>query len=275
MPTTENPHPAQGLRPPHPRPVCRADRRSGGAHRRVRRRPCAAADRDQEVHREQVAVRGQGLARAVRDPHPQAPDRHHRAVLAHRRHADAAAAAGGRRHRDQAVGRRTYDGSRLLGRKLGMTAGVLRQRRSARRHRRRGRALRRRPDQDEGERTATTPSSSASARASRSTTPLRGHLKRLGQFRYLREVRVDDPNAYELGQKLGAELFEEGDIVDVVGTSKGRASPVASSATTSPAVPRRTASRTATAPPARSAPARRPAASAKVCAWPATWATSA
>ena len=27
---------------------------------------------------------------------------------------------------------------------------------------------------------------------------------------------------YELGQRLGAELFEEGDIVDVVGKSKGR-----------------------------------------------------
>ena len=52
--------------------------------------------------------------------------------------------------------------------------------------------------------------------------PMRGHLKRLGQFRWLREIRVDDTNGYELGQKLGAELFEEGDIVDVVGTSKGR-----------------------------------------------------
>jgi large subunit ribosomal protein L3 len=52
--------------------------------------------------------------------------------------------------------------------------------------------------------------------------PMRGHLKRLGQFRYLREVRVDDANEYEIGQKLGAEIFEEGDIIDVVGTSKGR-----------------------------------------------------
>src|SRR5213078_2205804 len=32
----------------------------------------------------------------------------------------------------------------------------------------------------------------------------------------------DDPNEYELGQKLGADLFEEGDIVDIIGTSKGR-----------------------------------------------------
>ena len=52
--------------------------------------------------------------------------------------------------------------------------------------------------------------------------PLRGHMKRLGQFRYLREIRVDDPNAYEIGQKIGVELFEEGDIVDVVGRSKGK-----------------------------------------------------
>ena len=52
--------------------------------------------------------------------------------------------------------------------------------------------------------------------------PMRGHLKRLGDFRYLREVRVEDPAAYSVGQKIGVELFEEGDIVDVVGTSKGR-----------------------------------------------------
>ena len=52
--------------------------------------------------------------------------------------------------------------------------------------------------------------------------PERGHMKRLGQFRFLREVRVDDTNAFEIGQKLGPELFEEGDIVDVVGKSKGK-----------------------------------------------------
>jgi large subunit ribosomal protein L3 len=52
--------------------------------------------------------------------------------------------------------------------------------------------------------------------------PLAGHLKRLGQFRWLREIRVEDPNSFELGQKIGPELFEEGDIVDVVGHSKGK-----------------------------------------------------
>jgi large subunit ribosomal protein L3 len=51
---------------------------------------------------------------------------------------------------------------------------------------------------------------------------MRGHFKRLGDFRFVREIRVPDTNEYELGQKLGAEIFEEGDIVNVVGTSKGR-----------------------------------------------------
>jgi large subunit ribosomal protein L3 len=52
--------------------------------------------------------------------------------------------------------------------------------------------------------------------------PMKGHMKRLGTFRYLREFRVDDPSQFEVGQKVGVELFEEGDIVNVVGTSKGR-----------------------------------------------------
>jgi large subunit ribosomal protein L3 len=52
--------------------------------------------------------------------------------------------------------------------------------------------------------------------------PQRGHMKQLGQFRYLREVRVDDPNEYTVGQTLGVDLFEEGEIVDVVGQSKGK-----------------------------------------------------
>lgn len=56
----------------------------------------------------------------------------------------------------------------------------------------------------------------------RMNEPMKGHVKRLGQFRWLREFRVEDPKDYELGQKLGAELFEAGDLIDVAGTSKGR-----------------------------------------------------
>lgn len=52
--------------------------------------------------------------------------------------------------------------------------------------------------------------------------PLRGHLKGLGNFRYLREFKVDDPSQWKVGQRLGVEMFQAGDYVDVTGTSKGR-----------------------------------------------------
>jgi large subunit ribosomal protein L3 len=52
--------------------------------------------------------------------------------------------------------------------------------------------------------------------------PMRGHLKHLGDFRHLREVRIHDPSQHKVGDRLGAELFQEGDRVDVTGVSKGR-----------------------------------------------------
>jgi large subunit ribosomal protein L3 len=58
--------------------------------------------------------------------------------------------------------------------------------------------------------------------AKRLNSPQKGHLKKLGQFRYLREFRVGDASEYKVGQRLGAELFEEGDLVNVTGVSKGR-----------------------------------------------------
>lgn len=39
---------------------------------------------------------------------------------------------------------------------------------------------------------------------------------------WLREVRVDNVGAYEVGQKLGAEQFKPGDIVAVTGWTRGR-----------------------------------------------------
>lgn len=56
----------------------------------------------------------------------------------------------------------------------------------------------------------------------RLNSPMRGHLKKLGNFRHLREFRVEDASAYQVSQKLGVELFEPGDRVNVTGTSKGR-----------------------------------------------------
>jgi large subunit ribosomal protein L3 len=58
--------------------------------------------------------------------------------------------------------------------------------------------------------------------AKRLNSPEKGHLKKLGEFRYLREFRVDDASQYKVGQRLGAELFQAGDLVNVTGISKGR-----------------------------------------------------
>jgi large subunit ribosomal protein L3 len=52
--------------------------------------------------------------------------------------------------------------------------------------------------------------------------PMRGHLKRQGDLRHLREFRSDDVGQHAVGQRLGAELFQPGDHIDVTGTSKGR-----------------------------------------------------
>lgn len=62
---------------------------------------------------------------------------------------------------------------------------------------------------------------------SRLTKPAQGHLQRnsmdLPDLRVLREFRVKEINGVEEGQKLTvADTFDVGDIVDVVGTSKGR-----------------------------------------------------
>jgi len=56
----------------------------------------------------------------------------------------------------------------------------------------------------------------------RPESPQRGHLKGLGQFKHLREFRIDDIEATEVGQRVDAGLFKEGDMVDVTGLSKGR-----------------------------------------------------
>ncbi len=52
--------------------------------------------------------------------------------------------------------------------------------------------------------------------------PLKGHLKGLGQFRYLREFRVDNIQEWPVGKKVGCEIFKPGQLVDVSGISKGK-----------------------------------------------------
>jgi large subunit ribosomal protein L3 len=49
-----------------------------------------------------------------------------------------------------------------------------------------------------------------------------GHMKDLGKFELLREFRADDVESLEVGAKIGCEIFEVGDLVDVSGATKGR-----------------------------------------------------
>ena len=56
----------------------------------------------------------------------------------------------------------------------------------------------------------------------RLNSPRKGHLKGLGQLRYLREFRVDDIEEANVGDRIDVSLFEKGDLVDVTGVSKGK-----------------------------------------------------
>ena len=53
-------------------------------------------------------------------------------------------------------------------------------------------------------------------------SPQRGHLKGLGQFRYIREFRVDNAEDVKVGDKIDVSLLKEGDMVDVTGISKSK-----------------------------------------------------
>ena len=56
------------------------------------------------------------------------------------------------------------------------------------------------------------------------TQPLTGHFEKAGVTprRHLTEVRTADAAEYTLGQELAVDIFEAGQFVDVVGTSKGK-----------------------------------------------------
>ncbi len=56
------------------------------------------------------------------------------------------------------------------------------------------------------------------------TKPLSGHFDKAGSTprRHLTEVRTADAAEYTPGQQLAVDIFEAGQLVDVVGTSKGK-----------------------------------------------------
>ena len=53
--------------------------------------------------------------------------------------------------------------------------------------------------------------------------PMLGALKKaeISAKKYLKEFKLDNASEYKLGDKIACDIFAEGDIVDVVGTSKG------------------------------------------------------
>ncbi|MEN6325847.1 MAG: 50S ribosomal protein L3 [Syntrophomonas sp.] len=54
--------------------------------------------------------------------------------------------------------------------------------------------------------------------------PAKGHFKKANvkPLRHIKEFRVDNIDDYETGQEIKADVFGDGDIVDIVGTSKGK-----------------------------------------------------
>ena len=56
------------------------------------------------------------------------------------------------------------------------------------------------------------------------TAPLKGHFAKAGVTprRHVTEIRTSDASNYQVGQELTAEVFEAGQVVDVMGTSKGK-----------------------------------------------------
>lgn len=54
--------------------------------------------------------------------------------------------------------------------------------------------------------------------------PLKGHFAKANvkPVKYVKEIRVDNVDDYELGQELKVDIFAEGELVDVTGTSKGK-----------------------------------------------------
>ncbi len=54
--------------------------------------------------------------------------------------------------------------------------------------------------------------------------PQMGHLKKakVKPLRYIKEFRIDNVDDYDIGSEFNVDLFAPGDVVDVVGTSKGK-----------------------------------------------------
>jgi len=57
---------------------------------------------------------------------------------------------------------------------------------------------------------------------SRLSSPEKGHLRGLENVRYLREFRTDDISSVKRGDKVDVGFLKQGDLINVIGLSKGR-----------------------------------------------------
>ncbi|MBQ8682307.1 MAG: 50S ribosomal protein L3 [Selenomonadales bacterium] len=56
------------------------------------------------------------------------------------------------------------------------------------------------------------------------TKPMKGHFDKAGvaPVKFIRELRLTAPSEYEVGQVIGVDTFEENELIDVTGVSKGK-----------------------------------------------------
>jgi 50S ribosomal protein L3, bacterial len=56
------------------------------------------------------------------------------------------------------------------------------------------------------------------------TKPEKGHFEKVGvtPVKFLRELRLAEASAHEVGSQIGVDIFEDGEIVDVTGVAKGK-----------------------------------------------------
>ena len=59
-------------------------------------------------------------------------------------------------------------------------------------------------------------------RQSQLNSPEKGHLRDLENVRYLREFRADDTSSIKRGDRVNVGFLKQGDLVNVIGLSKGR-----------------------------------------------------
>ena len=63
-------------------------------------------------------------------------------------------------------------------------------------------------------------------KAKRTSQPMKGHFSKagVGPLRFVQEIRIspEEADQYQVGEAVNVSMFKEGEIVDVVGTSKGK-----------------------------------------------------